>query len=448
MRPACLLIRRAHFLRQVSWTQRRTLLTLAIETSCDDTSVAVLEKHNNKSQLHFHSKITSDNRATQGIHPLVALESHQKNLAALVHTALESLPAQHSDNAQLGNTLLVDRGNGPVLRRKPDFVTVTRGPGMRANLNTGLETAKGLAVAWQVPLLGVNHMQAHALTPRLVSSLEAVDDSESPDPAFPFLSLLVSGGHTMLVHSRGLCDHKILAKTSDIAVGDVLDKCSRDILPKSILENGGTVMYGRLLEEFAFPSTIDDYGYNAPSTKEERIEAKDLGYGWSITPPLSRTQSGAKVNRMEYSFSGLGSAVERLMNTKPGMPDKERRVLAREAMRVAFEHLASRVLIALQDPEMELVKTVVVSGGVASNQYLKHIMRAMLDKQGLERLKLVFPPPSLCTDNAAMIAWTGMEMWEAGWRSNLDILALRKWAIDPDAEDGGILGAKGWAYHK
>jgi N6-L-threonylcarbamoyladenine synthase len=404
----------------------------------------VLEKHNNKSQLHFHSKITSDNRATQGIHPLVALESHQKNLATLVHTAFESFPVQGSAIAHLGNTLLVDRGKGAVLRKKPDFITVTRGPGMRANLNTGLETAKGLAVAWQIPLLGVNHMQAHALTPRLVSSLGVDDDSKILDPAFPFLSLLVSGGHTMLVHTRELCDHKILAKTSDIAVGDVLDKCAREILPNSIIENGGTVMYGRLLEEFAFPSDSPDYDYNAPATKEERIEAKDVGYGWSITPPLSRTQSGSKVDRMEYSFSGLGSKVERVMASNPTMSEQERRILAREAMRIAFEHLASRVLIALRGQGMEHVTTVVVSGGVASNQYLKHIIRAMLDKQGYGKLELVFPPPSLCTDNAAMIAWTGMEMWEAGWRSDLDILALKKWALDPHAEDGGILGAEGW----
>src|SRR5271155_369848 len=184
MIPTCLVISRTLLLRRATWTQRRTLLTLAIETSCDDTSVAVLEKHNHKSKLHFHSKITSDNRAFQGVHPLIALDSHQKNLATLVNTALESLPIQSSAVAHLGNTLLVDHGRGAQLRKKPDFVTVTRGPGMRANLNTGLDTAKGLAVAWQVPLLGVNHMQAHALTPRLVSSLEAEDDSQVLEPTF------------------------------------------------------------------------------------------------------------------------------------------------------------------------------------------------------------------------------------------------------------------------
>ena len=126
------------------------------------------------------------------------------------------------------------------------------------------------------------------------------------------------------------------------------------------------------------------------------------------------------------------------------MSDLERRVLAQETMRVAFEHLASRVLLALSTPAMKDISTLVVSGGVASNQFLKHMLRSLLDKRGFEGVEVVFPPMSLCTDNAAMIAWTGMEMWEAGWRSGLDIRSLKKWAIDPEAGDGGIMGAEGW----
>jgi N6-L-threonylcarbamoyladenine synthase len=339
---------------------------------------------------------------------------------------------------------------GNELQKKPDFVSVTRGPGMRANLNTGIEVAKGLSLAWGVPLVGVHHMQAHALTPRLVSSLERANADEDSgekggiDPQFPFLSLLVSGGHTLLVESKALCEHRILASTSDMAVGDVLDKCARDILPASIVQEAGTVMYAPLLEKFAFTRGAQDYDYKPPLSREERNRAREMGYGWSITPPLSRTQMGAKADLMEYSFSGLGSTVERIMVSKPEMDIGERRVLAREAMRIAFEHLASRLLIALQGAGIQGVTAVVVSGGVASNQYLKHILRAMLDAQGFHKLKLIFPPPSLCTDNAAMIAWTGIEMWEAGYRSSLGISALRKWALDPQAEDGGILGVDGW----
>jgi N6-L-threonylcarbamoyladenine synthase len=313
---------------------------------------------------------------------------------------------------------------------------------MRGSLAAGIDTAKGLAVAWQVPILGVNHMQAHALTPRLVSALEGT--AEGKNPEFPFLTLLVSGGHTMLVHSCALCDHRILANTTDIAIGDVIDKCARDILPPEIMEDGKDVMYGPLLERFAFPNGSEDYNYTAPGTREEDLEVRSTGYDWTMRPILSQVKGGKKVNALEYSFSGVGSAVKRLMTANPTMGIEERRVLAREVMRTCFEHLAKRILIALRSPEIQANKTLVASGGVASNQYLKHILRATLEKRGFANMDIVFPPPNFCTDNAAMIAWTGMEMWEEGWRSGMECLALRKWAISPDADDGGILGVGGW----
>jgi len=123
----------------------------------------------------------------------------------------------------------------------------------------------------------------------------------------------------------------------------------------------------------------------------------------------------------------------------------ERREGAREAMRVAFEHLASRVGMALQQLETagEGPTALVVAGGVAANRYLRHVLRCYLDAQGFGGVELVFPPPRLCTDNAAMIAWAGMEMFEQGWRSGMEVRAIRKWSLDPEAEDGGVLGVGG-----
>jgi N6-L-threonylcarbamoyladenine synthase len=376
MRPVCPLKRRVSPLCQLAWPQRRNLVTIAIETSCDDTSVAVLEKHHQKSQLHFHSKITADNRVHRGVHPLVAHESHQKNVAKLINTAVQYLPIQQSEVAQLRNTLYVKQGNGDQLRRKPDFVTVTRGPGMFSCLSAGLDTAKGLAVAWQVPLLGVNHMQAHALTPRLVSSLGASSNASRIDPEFPFVSLLVSGGHTMLVHSRGLCEHRVIAGTSDIAIGDFIDKCARAILPEASLDAGSDIMYGSLLESFAFPNRSEDYNYTAPETPKDEMAIRGTGYDWRLVPPLAKISKTDLAGTMRFSFSGLGSIVDQAMLDKPNMLVSERRALAQETMRVAFEHLASRLLIALKnDPTLRKVNTVVVSGGVASNQFLKYVLR-------------------------------------------------------------------------
>ena len=126
-------------------------------------------------------------------------------------------------------------------------------------------------------------MQAHALTPRLVSAL----NTNLPDakPAFPFLTLLVSGGHTLLVHSKGLTEHAILASTADIAVGDCIDKIARSVLPPSVLHSGEReTMYGRLLERFAFPNGERDYGYTPPTTRAEEIERKPSKWGWALAP--------------------------------------------------------------------------------------------------------------------------------------------------------------------
>ncbi|KAL8840349.1 MAG: hypothetical protein Q9170_001364 [Blastenia crenularia] len=352
----------------------------------DDTSVAVLETANQRltsefspARLHFHEKITANNVEYRGVHPIVALESHNEHLAPLISKALRALPLSSDDPSAPSITL--QSGAGDLERRKPDLISVTRGPGLLPSLSTGLQTAKGLAVAWQIPLIGVNHMQAHALTPRLVSALESQSHKERQhEPAFPFLSLLVSGGHTLLVHSRALAHHAILASTTDIAVGDVIDKASRFILPREIFETSKDVMYGRLLEEFAFPSGQEYGSYKAPSTRGEEISRRPSRWGWALAAPLAETRSGSKSKAMEYSFSGLGSAVERICKGREtAIPLDERVDLAREVMRVAFEHLASRVVMALNSMDEtrteddDRIGTLVASGGVASNQFLRKV---------------------------------------------------------------------------
>ena len=128
------------------------------------------KKH--QSILHFHDKVTSDNRAALGIHPVIAIESHQKSLGPLIQRAIQNLPDAETDTRSESTIPVRDEDQGQTIwKKRPDFVTATRGPGIYGSLQTGIDTAKGLAVAWAVPFVGVNHMQAHALTPRLVSSL-------------------------------------------------------------------------------------------------------------------------------------------------------------------------------------------------------------------------------------------------------------------------------------
>lgn len=408
----------------------------------DDTSVAIVEKQSpttpgSQARIHFLENVTADSRAHRGIHPILALESHQENLAKLVDKALRNLPEAHNEEP----TIKLASGSR---RRRPDFISATRGPGMRANLFVGLDTGKALSVAWQIPLVGVHHMQAHLLTPRLVSSLEASAASGDVSPQFPFLSILASGGHSMLVESKSLTDHKIMASSDDIAIGEALDKSAREILPPSLLQDAKNTMYGKTLEQFVFANGKADFSdYQPPMTRGEEVVKRPSRWGWSLTTPFANTRA------LQLSFSSVSSMVNKIVQDRNGcLSDQERVDLGREVMRVSFEHLASRTIIALEalrlkNNERDQVKTLVVSGGVAANKFLMEVLRSFLDVRGFKDIHIVAPPVYLCTDNAAMIGWAGIEMFEAGWRTDLSSHALRKWSLDPSAKDGGILGS-GW----
>ena len=333
-----------------------------------------------------------------------------------------------------------------VRKQIPDFVSVTRGPGMRSNLGIGLDMAKGLAVAWGVPLVGVHHMQAHALTPRLARALGmgmGEEEESKEGPEFPFLSLLVSGGHTQLVHSTGLTEHSILATSGDIAIGNLLDQTARDILPPEIFDASEHVMYGRLLEAFAFPPNTDTASaykavFTPPASRSAEMNPPATGYDWNIPTPFRQTR------KLAFSFSSIYTHVHELATSRPSMSIPERRALAQHTMMAAFTHLAGRLCIALDDkPELRTAKTLVVAGGVASNKFLMHVLRSMLAVRGYDKMQIVAPPVDLCTDNAAMIAWTGMEMFQAGYESELNITGIGKWPMDPEIGEG-ILGVDGW----
>jgi N6-L-threonylcarbamoyladenine synthase len=329
-------------------------------------------------------------------------------------------------------------------------------------------------------------MQAHALTPRLVSALETPTTTSSLEPDFPFLSVLASGGHTLLIQSSSLTDHRLLGTTNDIAIGEYLDKVARILLPTELLQTTKSTMYGALLEQFAFAK--EEYGdasmqglengstrsvpqpntstgtfgcsakgylettgsgynwYEVPSNHEEAIKNSLTKWGWSLNQPLITSHGGTKVNNVELSFSGLLTSVERVIRYKTDPITRKRtkderttneisleetRHIARETMRAAFEHVAYRVILSLQSmPKDSAPRSVVLAGGVAANSFLRHILASTLCARGYPNIKLYFPPPSYCTDNAAMIAWTGLEMFEAGHTDPLSIRAIRKWPLD------------------
>ena len=254
----------------------------------------------------------------------------------------------------------------------------------------------------------------------------------------------------MLLHSRGLTDHATLATTAgDPAAGAALDKIGRLVLPAEQLHDIPDVAFAKHLSLYA---TGDDDAYSwyaIPRNRGAEIEKPLNEFGWKVQTPLAKTRE------LAFSFAGFEARFTALFNERERMSkdgsisDAERLVFAREALAVAFEHLASRTVIALEslrgDPHPQPISTLVVSGGVAANRFLRHVLRGVLDARGFAHVGLVFPAVDLCTDNAAMVAWAGMEMYEAGWRSDLGCIPLRRWSVDSRGKDGGITGVDGWA---
>lgn len=356
---------------------------LAIESSCDDSSVCLINRQPGNTKLIDHETESLDSSAVGGIVPTDAKTHHQGHIAPLVQRML------HRNGLQ-----------------KVDLVCATRGPGMMGSLSAGFNVAKGLSVAWNVPMVGVHHMLGHLLTPRFFSNGES--------PEYPFISLLVSGGHTMLVLSKGILDHQVLANTVDIAIGDMLDKCAREMGLKGN-------MLGKELEKLTQVDT------QIPADFPEDLKFPNPLYN----------QHG-RVNVPAFSFAPFISAVKRASKVHfndqlDKIPHEAKVEFGRQIQGAIFHHLTTKVLLAMNqahdrdDIDLEKPLDFVASGGVASNQTLRQTLGESLPKS----LRYHFPDPKWCTDNALMIGWAGIELWEQA-RIHTDLAALNKakWPID------------------
>lgn len=359
-----------------------TLTLLGLESSCDDTAAAVVRREAGgaarilSSVVHGQGDLHS---AFGGVVPEIAARAHAEKLDVCVAAAL--------------------RESGLSLD-KLDAIAVTAGPGLIGGVLSGVMCAKGLSAATGLPLIGVNHLAGHALTPRLTDGL-----------AYPYLMLLVSGGHCQFLIVRGAEDFSRLGGTIDDAPGEAFDKVARLL---GLPQPGG------------------------PSVEAEAAKGDPTRFNLP-RPLLDRPDCN-------LSFSGLKTAVLRARDTlvaqQGGLKRADRADLCAGFQAAVRDVLAAKLDRALETAEIGPEPAVAIAGGVASNAALREGFQAVCTRHNA---RFVAPPLALCTDNAAMIAYAGIELHEIGRHDDLGLSARPRWPLDnasPALLGGGRKGAK------
>lgn len=339
-------------------------IVLGIESSCDETAAALVDSE----RRILAQRIASQDEAHRpygGVVPEIAARAHAERLAPLIEATLA--------DAGLG---LAD----------VDAIAATAGPGLIGGVMVGLVTAKALAMAADKPLIAVNHLEGHALSPRLADA----------SLAYPYLLLLVSGGHCQVLLVEGVGRYRRLATTIDDALGEAFDKTAK----------------------------ILGLGYPGGPAVERLAREGD-----PRSVPLPRPLVGS--GEPHFSFAGLKSAV---MRAKQAGAHADADIAA-SFQQAAIDCVIDRTRLALA--EVSGVNALVVAGGVAANQAMRGALETLAAEFGL---RFVAPPLALCTDNAAMIAWAGVE--RLGQSDPLDIAARPRWPLDPDAQPVRGAGVK------
>ncbi|WP_170440108.1 tRNA (adenosine(37)-N6)-threonylcarbamoyltransferase complex transferase subunit TsaD [Ruegeria arenilitoris] len=362
----------------------QTLTVLGLESSCDDTAAAVVRQTEGEPAQVLSSVVhgqTDLHSAFGGVVPEIAARAHAEKLDVCVQQALE----------QVGLTL-----------QDMDAVAVTAGPGLIGGVMSGVMCAKGISAATGLPLIGVNHLAGHALTPRLTDGI-----------AFPYLMLLVSGGHCQYLIAHGPERFTRLGGTIDDAPGEAFDKTARLL---GLPQPGG------------------------PSVEAEAREGDPKRFRFP-RPLLDRPGC-------DLSFSGLKTALMRMRDQivaeKGGLTRQDRADLCAGFQQAVVDTLAekTRRAIALYLETNPAEPVITVAGGVAANTAIRSSLESVSADSGA---RFTAPPLHLCTDNAAMIAYAGLERFRLGARDGLDLTARPRWPLDqtsPAMLGGGRKGAK------
>ncbi|MHB1108907.1 MAG: tRNA (adenosine(37)-N6)-threonylcarbamoyltransferase complex transferase subunit TsaD [Devosia sp.] len=339
---------------------------LGIETSCDETAAAIVARDLNgrgtilsnvvRSQLEEHA-------AYGGVVPELAARSHVTHLDHIIRRACEEADVRLADL---------------------DAIAATAGPGLIGGVLVGLTTAKALSAALGKPLVAVNHLEAHALTARLTDGI-----------GFPYLMLLVSGGHSQFVLVRGVGDYARWGSTIDDALGEAFDKVAKLL---GLGQPGGPQV-----EREAQSGDASRFRFPRPLLKEDRLD---------------------------FSFSGLKTAVRLAAEEIAPLSDRDVADICASFQLAVAEIISVRSTAALVRFKERLPGTplrLVVAGGVAANKAIGIGLQRVANQAGAQ---LVVPPIGLCTDNGAMVAWAGAERLALGAADGLDFAAKARWALD------------------
>ncbi|WP_271438345.1 tRNA (adenosine(37)-N6)-threonylcarbamoyltransferase complex transferase subunit TsaD [Pontixanthobacter luteolus] len=341
-------------------------IVLGIESSCDETAAALVTTDRRIVAQRIASQVEA-HAPYGGVVPEIAARAHAEKLAPMI--------AEVMQEAGLELTEL-------------DAIAATAGPGLIGGVMVGLVSAKALAMASDVPLIAINHLEGHALSPRLAD--ETLE--------FPYALLLVSGGHCQILMVERVGKYRRLSTTIDDALGEAFDKTAK----------------------------ILGLGYPGGPAVEQLAKSGDAD-----AVPLPRPLVGS--GEPHFSFAGLKSAVLRAKES--GVHRDED--IAASFQKAAVDCLLDRLRVSL-DP-LDHVPSLVVAGGVAANQKIRSALEGFATDRSM---RFVAPPLALCTDNAAMIAWAGAERLASGQSDPLDFAARPRWPLDPDAAPVRGAGAK------
>lgn len=335
---------------------------LGIETSCDETAAAVVCDANVAAERVLSNVVfsqISEHIEYGGVVPELAARAHLHYIRPTVERAL----------AEANMTL-----------NDIDGIAVTSGPGLIGGVLVGVMVAKAMAMAHNKPFLGINHLEGHALTVRLTH-----------DVPYPYLLLLVSGGHCQFVAVEGLGRYRVLGRTLDDAAGEAFDKVAK----------------------------MMDIGYpGGPAL--ERLALTGDSERFALPRPLIGRKD------CNFSFSGLKTSVRTTLQKGEIHTKQDKSDLAASFQKVVGDHIVDRMKYALSLID-ENFKHVVVAGGVAANKYLRGRLADAVENK---RRVFLAPPLTLCTDNAAMIAWAGLERFKAGHLSKLNISPKPRWPLE------------------